>query len=147
MRVREVKMMERERMPMLCRRAVELTTRGRSDLVAHSPFPVRYCSGNPDFDIIYGALQGVSGRGKCDFEILSGEIESRVTARTCSFSVNVETSLESDMSCEGRAMADYSAGRVLCTHVFSKGFRRPTLRTRVKRARPLYMSSTKRRMA
>ena len=42
-------------------------------------------------------------------------------------------------------MADQSAGRVFCIHVFHKGFGRPAQRSRVKEARPLYSVSTKKR--
>lgn len=128
-------MMGRKRVQQGTRERVGSTARSRSDVSAFlSPW---LYSGNPDFDIIYSALQGTSGCFNDNLGVLSGEIESRVSTRTCSFSVNVETSLEDDMSCEGRAMADYSAGRVLCTHVFSTGFRRPTLGTRVRGTRPL----------
>ena len=42
------------------------------------------------------------------------------------------------MSCEGRAWLTNQPGVSLCTHVFHKGFGRPTQRSRVKEARPLY---------
>ena len=96
-------------------------------------------SGKPDFDIIYDALRGASGCFNYDLGVLSGEIESRVTKRTCSCGVNDETLLRSDMSYEGRVLADYSAGRVLCTHF--RGFRQPTSTTRVRGARPLIVVS------
>ena len=40
----------------------------------------------------------------------------------------------------GMRLADQSAGRVFCIHVFMLGFGRPPIRTRVKEARPLYLS-------
>ncbi len=44
------------------------------------------------------------------------------------------------MSCEGRAWLNNQPGVSLCTHVFVSGFGRPHQRSRVKEARPLYLS-------
>ena len=132
-------MMERKRVQQGTRERVGSTVRSRSGGFAFSSS--RPYSGNSDFDIIYSALQGTSGCFNDNLGVLSGEIESRVTTRTCSFGVNDETLLRSDMSCEGRAVADHSAGRVLCTHVFFRGFRQPTPRTRVRGTRPLIVVS------